>query len=801
MLFLQRIAVRFPTNTDPLHTMPTDHPQPQTNDSVVESSSLRGEVLVRRDERGIPYIEAGCEEDLYFAQGYATAQDRLWQMDFLRRTARGELSEVLGPAALEQDKLRRTFGFARLAEALHARASERASAALEAYARGVNAFMEGLGPGRLPVEFQVLRYSPRPWTAADSLALGKLFDESLSMTIDADILRALLDDLPPERREQLLPETSPLDVLLVGDDSEAGSRADSLADAATPRTGEAERAALTALLTALRRTRATSGGDGEVGSNSWVVAGNLTASGKPLIANDPHLPPTSPPIWHLVHLSAPGLKAAGVSVPGVPGVMIGHNERIAWALTNLCPDVQDLYFERFAVDDPDTYETPSGPRRAEVHREEIKVRQPADGSIKTITLDVKVTRHGPVIFESGTLGLALRWTALDAEAVDLETFFALDRAADWGEFTAALAAYNGPPQNFIYADTDGHIGYYCAGRIPLRKTGDGSLPYDGTTDDGEWVGFVPFEEMPHLFDPLSGIIVTANQRVVGHNFPHHLTHNWRVPYRARRIHELLAGRRGLTAEELLRVQGDTYSYPDAIFASEVVGLARPLASGSDDRWRALADDLAGWDGVSSPESKVMPLVTEMRKAFRRHVLESAIGAERAGLYEWRNEGSLLDRLITERPADWLPEEFTSYESFILACYTEAREALAARLGPEESGWTWGRLASVRFPHPLERLGAAGARFAVAPFPQNTGGSMPTVDAGSRVSMRFVADLNDWSDTRLCVPLGESGDPASVNRDDQLEEWRNLSPRAMPFSQETISQAARSVLTMRPPSDS
>lgn len=799
MLFLQPIAVMLPADTGPLQSMPTDLPQSQINYSVVELSSLRGEVSVRRDERGVPYIEAECEEDLYFAQGYATAQDRLWQMDLLRRTARGELSEVLGPATLEQDKLRRTFGFARLAETLLARASAGARMALEAYASGVNAFMEWLGPGRLPVEFQVLRYTPRAWTAADSLALGKLFDESLSMSVDADMLRALLDDLPPERRERLLPETSPLDVLLVGSDAEAGRRADAVTDA-TPPTGQAERAALTSLLTALRRTRATSGGDGEVGSNSWVVSGSLTASGKPLIANDPHLPPTSPSIWHLVHLSAPGLKAAGVSVPGVPGVMIGHNERIAWALTNLCPDVQDIYFERLDGDDPYTYETPSGPRKVEIRREEINVRRPADGSTETVTLDVKVTRHGPILFESGTLGLALRWTALDAEVVDLETFLALNRAGDWGEFTAALATYNGPPQNFIYSDIDGHIGYYSAGRIPLRRTGDGSLPYDGTTDDGEWIGFVPFQEMPHLFDPPSGIIVTANQRVVGHDYPHHLTHNWRVPYRARRIYELLAGRRRLTADDFLRVQGDTYSYPDAIFASEVAGLARPLASGSD-RWRELADALEGWDGVSSPESKVMPLVTEMRKTFRQHILESAIGAELAGLYEWRNEGSFLDRLITERPDGWLPEEFTSYESFILSCYEEARKALASRLGPEESEWTWGRLAPVRFPHPLERLGGAGARFAVAPFPQNTGGSMPTVNAGARVSMRFVADLNDWSDTRLCVPLGESGDPSSVNRDDQLEEWRDLTPRSMPFSREKIERTTRSVLTLKPPSAS
>ncbi|MFL6284936.1 MAG: penicillin acylase family protein [Pyrinomonadaceae bacterium] len=780
--------------------MPSDTPnvEARADRGSLELPTLRGEVTIRRDGRGVPYIEASNDDDLYFAQGYATACDRLWQMDILRRTARGELAEIFGPAALEQDKTHRVYGFSGLAETMLERATARTRAALEAYARGVNAFIRACAADSLPAEFKILRYAPREWAAVDSLALGKLFAESLSVTADADILRALMGFLPPEKIDEMLPAASPLDVLIVGGDAGEGNAPTGTGRdcvAARAKMGEAEVAALTALLTAMRRSRAASGGDGEVGSNSWVVGGGLTASGKPLLSNDPHLAATSPSIWHITHLSAPGVEVSGVAVTGIPGVMIGHNARIAWGLTNLCPDVQDIYLERFDENDPSSYMTPAGWRRAEVRREVIKVRASADGSSsESVAIDVKVTRHGPVIFESGTLGVALRWTAFDTETSELETFFELNRARDWDDFVAALSLYGAPPQNFVYADTDGHIGYYSAGRIPIRRSGDGSLPYDGATDDGEWVGFIPFEELPHVFDPPSGVIVTANNRLVGRDYPHHITHNWRVPYRARRIHELLTAGRNLTAEDFLSVQGDTYSYPDVILASEVVKLAEHTDS---PQWREMAEAFRGWDGRSNPESKVLPLVTETRKAFRRRVLEGALGAELARLYDWRNEGTFLDKLITQRPAAWLPEGSESYESLLLACYGEARESLAKRLGPDPERWTWGALASVRFPHPLEKLGQVGARFSAPTSPQNTGGSMPTVNAGDRVSMRFVADLSDWSNTRLCIPLGESGDPSSPHRADQFDEWLNVAPRALPFDRDSIASAAREVLTLRP----
>lgn len=764
----------------------------------VEVLSLIDSVKIRRDERGIPYIDAVNEEDLFFAQGYATASDRLWQMDFLRRTARGELAEILGPAALEVDKLHRIYGFRNIAEHLLENASTQTLQVLEAYARGVNFFINECDAGSLPVEFRILGYQPRDWTVVDSLALGKLFAEKLSFSADVDLLRALLSDLPDETFNDLLPETSPLDVI---PDGQPRSATQPQANQERRQFTHSEIAFLTQALQSLRQARAATGGDGQVGSNSWVVSGELSKSGSPMLASDPHLPATSPSIWHITHLSTKEFRVCGVSVPGVPGVMIGHNEWITWGITNLCPDVQDLYVEQFDANDSSAYQTPAGLRNAELRVEGIAVRNPAAAAgTDTVHLEVKTTRHGPVIFERGSTALALRWTALDSDIIDLDTFLALNRARNWNDFMAALSHYSGPPQNFTYADTAGHVGFYSAGRIPIRRTGDGSVPYDGSTGDGEWVGFVPFEELAHAFDPPNGVVVMANQRTVSHDYPHHLTHNWRVPYRAHRIKTLIdeqiKAKQKLSVDDFLSIQGDTYSYPDALFAREVVEVAKPLIHSSEE-WRQVSEIFAPWNGVSSAESVVMPLVTEMRKVFRRHILTGKLGIARASLYEWRNEATFIDRIITERPRNWLPAEFESYESLLLECYREAVNNLTRLLGPDAKQWTWGRLAQVRFPHPLEKLGPGGAVFAVAVLPQNTGGSMPTVNAGSRVSMRFIVDTGDWDATRLCLPLGESGDPSSAHRDDQMDEWYKVTPRVIPFNEPSIASASRSILVMNP----
>jgi penicillin amidase len=782
----------------------------QSDAASLRLKGLRERVTVRRDERGIPYIEAANLTDLSFAQGFVTASDRLWQMEFMRRNMRGELAEILGSPAVTQDKLFRTYGFAQVAEAEVAGASKEAREQLEAYARGVNAYMESLDAKGLPPEFQILQYRPRPWTPADSLLIVKLFFVFLSDTWQTDIMRAALAGVPAAKRDALLVETSPLDVVVVGRDTAKAKATLFRQSNDSIRTNVSALRALNEMRANMERVAERLGAldINREASNNWVVSGKRTVSGKPLLANDPHLLASAPSIWYMVHLSAPGLRVAGVTTPGLPGVVIGHNERIAWGFTNVGPDVADVYLEKFDPQNPRRYMTPAGWRDAEVRREEIKVRK---GFVSTETetqpMEVTVTRHGPVVFEHEGKRYALRWTALDPKLSAAEGFFAIDMARNWTEFQTALARYTAPMQNMVYADVDGHIGYTAAGRVPLRKSGDGSLPYDGSTDAGEWTGFIPFEKLPRLFDPPSGIIVTANQRVVGSDYPYFLTHEWAAPYRARRILELLEAKPKLTAEDFRAIQGDTYSIPGALFARETLRTLKdvnfPLDTRSqedDKRLRSALTILQNWDARIVPDSTVAPLVAEMRLAFRNRIIKAALGEELAKEYGWGNGSTLIDRLITEQPREWLPKEFSRYDELLLACYADAHAALTKRLGADEAQWTWGRYAQVNFSHPLARVPLVGQQFLIPPFPQNgSGANVTTVNVGRSVSMRFIADPGDWDRTQQGIPLGESGLPSSPHWRDQLEDWRNVTPRVFPFTKAAVERATRETIVITPAS--
>ncbi|HEY0099120.1 MAG TPA: penicillin acylase family protein [Pyrinomonadaceae bacterium] len=815
--FLHAFPQTFNLNAQPSATVAAPK---QAAATTLKVAGLRAPVQIRRDERGIPHIEASNEADLYFAQGYATASDRLWQMDLLRRTARGELAEIFGRPVLEEDKRHRILGFGALSESLVAGVSPQTRATLEAYTRGVNAYIEsrdGTDAKALPVEFQILGYKPRPWLPGDSLVIAKLFAETLSTTWPTDISRAMLADLPPARRAQLLPETSPLDVLVVGSDAPKSQPSPSptrrraaakVRARSLPSFDGRERAALleeVSRVNALSRISLERVGlfmEDRAASNNWVVSGARTASGKPLLANDPHLPASAPSIWHMAHLRAPGLHVAGVTAPGAPGIIIGHNEQIVWGMTNLGPDVQDLYLEKFSADKKNYYETPAGLREAEVRREEIKVRKGlTDTSTETVALDVTVTRHGPIILEREGKRYALRWTALDPKTNEFDAFYAINRARNWNEFRAALASYTGPTQNFVYADTLGHIGYYGAGAIPIRQSGDGSVPYDGATDEGEWKSFIPFSELPHLYDPPSGLIVTANSRVVGRSYPYHLTHDWADPYRSRRIYDLLSKGRKLTEEDFRAVQGDTYSIGGATFAREAAKLLRATTAKAtpDEKFRAALALLENWDGYVNADSQAAPLVAEMRTAFRRRILTAALGAERSNAFRWTSSDLFFARVVSEHPAEWLPKEFKDYGELMRACVEDALAALAKRAGANETPWTWGRYAPARFQHPLAVVPFIGRQFTIEPFPVNGSGfsAGATVNVGTSVSMRLIANLSDWDKTRQGIALGESGDPASPHWTDQLADWRAVAPRLFPFSAKAISAATRETLLLAP----
>ena len=780
----------------------------------LQFAGLSARVTVRRDERGIPYIEAANDEDLYFAQGYVTASDRLWQMDLQRRTARGELSEIFGQTTIPQDKLHRTFGFGRLIDQAAANLDPKFNVAVTAYAKGVNAFIDSLTDQTMPPEFRILQYKPKPWTPADSLAVGALMAEYLSSTWQLDIMRASLASLPKEKRDALLPETSPLDVLVVGTDrrqargsrSTSGSRRVGTAGRPARGIGPTVREGVSPeILAELYKLNEAQQRSFELlgltppplesihASNNWVVAGKRTATGKPLLANDPHIPAAAPGVWYLTQLSAPGLHAAGVTFPGLPGIVAGHNERIAWGVTNLGPDVQDVYIEKFDKANPTKYQTPSGLRDAEVRQEQIKVRKSFTSSATdTQTFVVTVTRHGPIILERDGTRYALRWSLLDPATLQTAGIFNVNRARNWKEFTAALSSYRGPTQNFVYADVDGHIGYYGAGWIPIRKSGDGSVPYDGATDDGEWTGFIPFEKLPHLYDPPSGIIVTANQRVVGSSYPYFVSHVWASPYRARRILDLLSAKSKLTIDDFRRILGDVYSIAGVTFARSA---AKSLRGSAGFQPESLITDLEAWDGLMKADSRMAVIVAQMRVAFRQRILSAALGPELAKIYVWPQADVLIDRLVTEQPREWLPKEFTTYADLYKASYEDARQALTKNLGADESKWSWGAQTKARFTHPLAAAPLIGAQFTIAPIPQN--GSGGTVNVGAAVSMRFIADLSDWDKSQHGIPLGQSGLPNSPHWKDQLDDWRNVTPRVFPFTQTAIEAATKDTVVLTP----
>ncbi|HKO35686.1 MAG TPA: penicillin acylase family protein [Pyrinomonadaceae bacterium] len=778
----------------------------------LQVAGLRAPVTVRRDERGIPYIEAANDEDLYFAQGYVTASDRLWQMDLQRRTARGELSEIFGQATLAQDKLHRTFGFGRIIDQAAANLDPEFNIAVTSYAKGVNAFIESLTEQTTPPEFRILRYKPRPWSPGDSLAVGALMAEYLSTTWQLDVMRGSLAALPKEKRDALLPETSPLDVLVVGTDRRRaqGSRPMSVPPAVaggsarrriSPTVMEGVSPELLAELQKLNEAQQRSFDllgltppalETIHASNNWVVSGKRSATGKPLLANDPHIPASAPGVWYQTQLIAPGVRVAGVTFPGLPGIVAGHNERIAWGVTNLGPDVQDVYLEKFDKTNPTKYQTPAGLRDAEVRQEQIKVRKGfGTAETDTQTVEVTVTRHGPIILEKDGTRYALRWSLLDPATLQTAGIFNVNRARNWKDFTAALSSYRGPTQNFVYADIDGHIGYYGAGWIPIRKSGDGSVPYDGATDDGEWTGFIPFENLPHLYDPPSGMIVTANQRVVGSSYPYFVSHAWASPYRARRIFDLLSAKSKLTTEDFRKIQGDVYSIAGKTFAQHA---AKSLRSAGFQP-ASFISDLESWDGMMSADSRMAVIVSQMRPAFRARILNAALGPELAKGYGWPESEVLVDRIAGEQPGEWLPKEFSTYAELFKASYEDARQALTKSLGADESKWSWGAQTKARFTHPLAAAPLIGAQFTIAPIPQN--GSGGTVNVGSAVSMRLIADLSDWDKSQHGIPLGQSGLPNSPHWKDQLDDWRNVTPRAFPFSRAAILGATKEIVLLTP----
>jgi len=753
------------------------------------------DVLIRRDGRGIPYIEAQNESDLCIAFGYTVAGDRLWQMELTRRTAYGRLAEILGPDLLEEDKQFRSYGFDGLCGQILAGLPEPVRRTLEWFAGGVNARMSAFDAAALPLEFQILKFQPEPWRAQDGIAVGKVLAESLSSHWMAGLMMASFASLTPAVRSALLQNNSPLDLLIVGHDNVLSTFADSARLNVAPPSVRLDAVSNNRLLDmvlyrdrSLQRLGLKSAGL-KAASNNWVVSGKHTATGKPLLANDPHLNASAPCLWYTAHLSAPGLRAAGVTIPGLPSILIGHNDYVAWGFTNLGGDEQDLYKESFSPTDPLLYRTPDGWEQAGKRNERITVRD-ASGATTFQDFPVLTTRHGPIVFNDGTSSYALRWTAFDSDSTELVSIHLLNRAASTGEIHDALAAYTGPSMNCVWANRDGDIGYHLVGKIPEREDGDGSTPYDGTTERGRWNGYVAFDELPSVGNPASGIIVTANNRLIGESYPHFITHGWDVPYRARRIWNLLYGENGLDVARMMAIQLDTYAYGEAMFVEELVKTASTHSGVTE--WVELLNLLKGWDGCASKASQQMPMASEMRLAFSRAVIEDKLGPDLTrGYWWWPNRENFIDRVLRTRPSIWLPKAFASWDDLFLSCHQTAIAELEKKAGPDRTGWTWARTSQpIRFEHPLAQ---SDSIFSIDPIPRHTGGAEnPTVNRGEFVSMRLVTSPANWDETRLGLTLGQSGDPKSSHWKDQLTDWAQGTTQIFPFTQNAIAGATKIV---------
>lgn len=736
---------------------------------------LQSPVSVRRDERGIPYLTAENRKDLYFAQGYVTAQDRLWQMDLLRRTATGRLSELFGNRSLEFDKRQRNYGFRQISENTFEKLSPEIREVLQSYADGVNAFIEH-SKDNLPLEFRLLQYEPELWKPSDSIAAGKLMAQTLAGSWEKDLMRGFyLNGLDEKTLQYFLPEVSPLDQIIVGTDETKNQKtADSKQISRIEDLGNVS-ATLVNSMKVERDGLSIVGLDAELpGSNNWVVSGQKTTTGKPFLANDPHLGFGIPSVWHQVDMKLVGenLHFSGVTFPGTPGIVIGHNGRIAWGVTNAAPDVQDIYSEEFSTEKPNLYRVGTTWREAEIRTEIIKVRQSNFSPASADTVhEVISTRHGPIVGEKDGKKFALRWTGLD-EVREFSAYFQINYAANWDDFRQSLKNYPGPAQNFVYADTQGNIGYYLAAFIPKRKTGDGSIPVDGTIEGDNWDGFIPFEELPNLYNPPQGWIATANNRVIGNSYKHFLGREWSSPYRIKRINDLIREKEKLSHEDMRRIQADVYSTFDYNFARAVRNILTESKRSEEMIFREIVETADKFDGNLLPENTNASIIVIMRENLSEKIAKGKLG-ENFKQYRWFNQPTGLEMILRDRPPELLPAEFTSYEDLIAASYSETIDDLTKRFGDDRQKWTWGKVNQINLRHPL---GIGPLEYIFNPSPIYLGGNGFTVNCNYKnwgVSMRMIANLSNLEQTTLGLTLGQSGQNADSNYDDQLDEWEKV----------------------------
>lgn len=840
--------------------------QPATSGTLAVDG-LHGPVRVDRDVNGIAQITADDSHDLFFAQGWVHASERLWQMEVWRKAGAGRLAEILGSAALSQDEFIRTLNWRGAAERDYLALSDRAKAILAAYSDGVNAFIGG-HPSPLGAAFELVAlksglgdalhgYRPEPWGPLDILTFAKVEAWSLGGNMDTEIFRMLADARlgDPALTDELFPPY-PADRPVIASPQQTGITAGPGAagtPVAAPRialspsqagawAGLARTAGAIGASVGLTQARGMVGMAG-IGSNNWVVNGSYTASGTPLLANDPHLGFNMPSIWYVngLHCSEVGpacpFDVAGVTFPGTPGVIAGRNARISWGVTNVNPDVQDLVMERPDPADPNRYLTPGGSEPFTIRTEYIRVAGGQD-----VTLTVRETRHGPIVNDAdsrlaGSPALfALRWTATALPDRVLEAFLDIDAAADWDQFRDALRKFVAPSQNFVYADVDGNIGYQMPGAVPVRSdpADHGLRPVPGWDGRHEWVSFIPFEALPSVHNPPSGRVVTANNPVdAGSLF---IGAEYDQGDRAARITSLLDAAKGtVTASTMAQIQSDTTPLRGARLASALRAM-NPQPATADGR--AVLEGILGWDGTCPVDSTGCSAFSVFELAVERAIFDDDLGPQARDYVgsDWAND--LAASLIATpegRASAWWGDRRSGRGADASAVTATALDTAGAWLRRDlgdPAGWSWGRIHTIAFREatfgssgigplewyfstsPVPVAGVSGApdntsyRLSAAyPDPADGadgGGPGPAHRRLADVfavtngpSMRAIYDMGDPDASRIVTTTGQSGVPFSAHNTDFIPHWLANETVPLPFTPAAVSGSSAALLILRP----
>ena len=684
-------------------------------------------VEVDRDSLGVPHIKARTMTDAWFVEGYTTAEDRMFQMDGLRRLAAGELSAILGPSALDSDRESRRLRMRRVAEQIYANMPESDKADIAAYARGVNAYIES-HRGRYGIEFTLIGYDPKPWSVVDSLLCGLHMFRTLTSDWKTKLVKQqMLRGGEPDKVNFLFPDHSGFEFM--------------------------------------------PGGDAHPGSNAWAVSGAHSATGKPLLSNDMHLEFSIPGIWHMEYLEAPGMKVSGVSLPGIPGILSGHNDRIAWGETNLGFDVQELYIEKIDLR-TGQYLFNGKVEQARAEREliEIKGRQPEE-------MATWVTRHGPVFQIANGEVMTLRWSAAEPGGV-ANIFPEIDRARDWDGFKRAISRFGGPGQNFVYADVDGNIGYHASGKLPIRRDYSGGAPVDGSSGNFEWQGFIPFDELPQAWNPPDGFIVTANQNPFPADYPYRVGGTFDSGYRSRQILDMLrASVSKLKPEDGLRIQKDVYSGFNKFLARQLVA-AYGDRKGPSPVFTDATAMLRTWDGQMD-RNRAEPLIVTLAYQYLRKAVAERASPGNGEIYDSKLAPAVVERILRERPADW----FGDYNQLLLQCFADGMEEGGRMQGKDPRRWKWGKYMYLAVENPVTtRIKVVGKYFDIGPVPMS-GGSTTVKQTTQRLgpSERMDASVGDWDASLLNLPIGESGHVASRHYSDQWDAYYNGKSFPMQFN--------------------